>query len=586
MYKISGLRNIWIFVLSLAVAGSLFGASSKNKTDDKSSDKLKSDYIFMEALRHHERDSDDAYFDLISRAHELDPSNSELAFYRGYYGFMISNEDSIAFNEGYNLMKSHFNQNPSEFYNNFVYGSINDRIGQKEEALRVWGTLDSVYPTKTEVALKLAEALAASRDSANIAKSIGVYDRIEKSQGKNIPISSRKIRAYIATRDTASIFDEVAALLKASPRSIEYNVFAGDIYSMFSSNDSALYYYDRACEIDSTSGLACYARANFYKTIGDSIGYDREVFRALTRESLDLNTKLELMTSYIRALYENPAQQPRIQELFASLLDQHPHEVDIHELYYSYLMAIQDYSQAAEQLGYAIDIDPSQEERWGTLMTLYIQDNNYEKSAETAEKALHYFPDNSTFYHILGVDYVQLKEYDKALTAFDTAISKLDPADFEERSQITTAIGDLYYSKNEVDSAFAFYDKAIEIDPDNLLALNNCAYYLAVEGRDLDRAETMSVRTIREKPDDATSLDTYAWVMFKKKNYVEAQAYIEKAIANSEELSEELCHHAGDIYFMNGDPKKALEYWEQALEYAPDNELLKRKVKHKTYFYE
>lgn len=96
----------------------------------------------------------------------------------------------------------------------------------------------------------------------------------------------------------------------------------------------------------------------------------------------------------------------------------------------------------------------------------------------------------------------------------------------------------------------------------------------------------MSARTIKEKPDDATSLDTYAWIMFKKKNYVEALAYIEKAMANSEDLSEELCHHAGDIYFMNGEPKKAVEYWEKALKYNPDNELLKRKVHHKTYFYE
>ncbi len=580
-----GLRSICFWGVSVAIVGSIFAANSKNKGNE-ASDKLKSDYIFMEALRHHECDSDDAYFELINRAHELDPSNSELAFYCGYYGFMIANEDSIAFNDGYNLMKSHFNDNPSEFYNNFVYGSINDRMGQNREALRVWEALDSAYPTKTEVAFKLAEALAASKDSANIAKSIAVYDRIEKSQGKTIPISTRKIRAFFSTQDTASIFNEVKSLLKASPRSVENNVFAGDIYAMFSANDSALNYYNRACDIDSTSGLAYYARANFYKNTGDSVGYDREVFRALTQESLDLDTKLELMTSYIRALYENPAQQPRIQELFATLIDQHPHEVDIHELYCSYLMAVQDYKQAAEQLGYAIDIDPSREDRWGTLMTLYIQDADYEKSVEAGKQALHYFPENPAFYHILGAGYTQLKEYDKALSAFNTALEKLDPADFEQRSQINSAIGDLYYSKNEVDSAFIYYDKAISIDPDNLLALNNCAYYLAVEGRDLDRAETMSARTIREKPDDATSLDTYAWIMFKKKNYVEAQAYIEKAIANSDELSGELCHHAGDIYFMNGEPQKALEYWEKALEFEPDNELLKRKVKHKTYFYE
>jgi hypothetical protein len=37
---------------------------------------------------------------------------------------------------------------------------------------------------------------------------------------------------------------------------------------------------------------------------------------------------------------------------------------------------------------------------------------------------------------------------------------------------------------------------------------------------------------------------------------------------------------------MCGDPKTALENWEKALELEPSREILQRKVKHKTYFYE
>ena len=32
--------------------------------------------------------------------------------------------------------------------------------------------------------------------------------------------------------------------------------------------------------------------------------------------------------------------------------------------------------------------------------------------------------------------------------------------------------------------------------------------------------------------------------------------------------------------------EEALEYWKEALKLEPENELLKKKVKHKTYFYE
>ncbi len=579
-------RKITLSVALTAVVVPLFVTAAKKTEVAPNSDELKADYIFMEALRQHAIDKEDAYYDLLSRAYQLDPSNSDVGFFLGYYTVMTSGDDSTMFKNGYDLMKRHFNEAPADFYSNFVYGSINDRLGSRDEALKVWTTLDSIYPHKMEISYKLAEALASSGDSSKIAKAIGVYDRIEKTQGKNIPLTTSKIRAFLSSQDTASIYKEVYSLLKSAPHSVENNVFAGNVFAMFSDNDSALSYFDKACDLDSTSGLAYYSRANFYKSIGDSVNYDKEVFRALSRESLELDAKLELLTGYIRELYDDPSQQGRIQELFATLLDQHPHEVDIHDLYCSYLIAIEDYAGAAEQLGYALDIDPSSEERWRTLLSLYMQADDYAKSAEKCETALRYHPSSAMIHLMLGTDYNLMKEYDKALGNLNKAMELTDSVDYDAVSQIMSSMGDVYYAKGDRDSAFVYYDKAISIDPDNLLALNNCAYYLAVEGRDLDKAEEMSARTIKERPDDATSLDTYAWVMFRKKNYTEAMAYIDKAIANSEEPSEELYHHAGDIYFMNGEPQKALEFWEKALALDPDNELLQRKVKHKTYFYE
>lgn len=579
-------RKITLSVALAAIVVPLFVTAGKKADVTPNSDELKADYIFMEALRQHAIDKEDAYYDLLSRAYQLDPSNIDVGFFLGYYTVMTSGDDSTMFKNGYDLMKRHFNEAPADFYSNFVYGSINDRLGSRDEALKVWTTLDSIYPHKMEISYKLAEALASSGDSSKIARAIGVYDRIEKTQGKNIPLTTSKIRAFLSSQDTASIYKEVYSLLKSAPHSVENNVFAGNVFAMFSDNDSALTYFDKACDLDSTSGLAYYSRANFYKSIGDSVNYDKEVFRALSRESLELDAKLELLTGYIRELYDDPSQQGRIQELFATLLDQHPHEVDIHDLYCSYLIAIEDYAGAAEQLGYALDIDPSSEDRWRTLLSLYMQADDYAKSAEKGETALRYHPSSAMIHLMLGTDYNLMKEYDKALSNLNKSMELTDSVDYEAVSQIMSSMGDVYYAKGDRDSAFVYYDKAISIDPDNLLALNNCAYYLAVEGRDLDKAEEMSARTIKERPDDATSLDTYAWVMFRKKNYTEAMAYIDKAIANSEDPSEELYHHAGDIYFMNGEPQKALEFWEKALALDPDNELLQRKVKHKTYFYE
>lgn len=578
-------RNIPLLMLAVLTAVSVLSGSAKKKDFLDGSDRRKADYIFMEAMRQHALEREDAYYELLNRAYQLDPSNTDVGFYLGYYGIMISQDDSVQFNRSFDLMRRHFNANPTQYYTNYIYGSINDRLGNHDESLRVWESLDSAYPNKLEVAFKLAEALAATQDSASEKKAIDVYNRIETLQGKTIPVVSRKISAYFSAHDTTAIFNEVKNLLASSPRSVENNVFAGDVYAMFAQPDSAIVYYNNAVDIDPTSGLAYYARANYYKSTGDSTAYDTEVFRALRQEDLDLDTKLELLTSYVRELYSIPSQQPRIQQLFENLLEQYPHEVDIHDLYCSYLIAIQDFEGAAEQMRYSLDSDPANAERWRTLIGLYFQNSDFAKAAEAGESGLHYYPENSLLHQLLGAVYNQLDQFDKALAELDKAYEYADSNDYETLSDILSTVGDVYFEKGDADSAFVKYEEALKLNPDNLLALNNCAYHMALEGRDLDKAEAMSARTIEAQPDNPTSLDTYAWIMFKKKDYVQAEAYIRRALDNSTEMSEELYHHAGDIFFMNAMPDEALEYWKTALELDPDNELLQKKVKHKTYFY-
>lgn len=578
--------SAFIAVLTvLTTAGPLY-AKKKTDTGAVNSDELKADYIYMEALRRHSADKEDAYYELLQRAHELNPDETDIEFYLGFYTALMAQNDTLMGKKGYDMMKRHFDKSPADFYNNRIYGTINDQLGNNREAIRVWRTLDSIYPNKIDVAFKLATSLAASRDSANLKEAIGIYEKLENRQGKSIPLTFRKIHAYLPSQDTVAIFNEVKNLIASSPKNVDNNIFAGDVYAQFSMPDSALVYYNRACELDPSSGAAYYSRATFYKTIGDSIAFDREVFNALKRESLDLDTKLELMTGYISELYEDESQHPRIEELFASLLEQHPHEAKVHELYCSYLYVVDDFAGAAEQMGYALDIDPSDEGKWHTLITLYMQADNGDKAEQAGKNALHYHPDSPQLDLLMSAVYNQNKKFDKAQEILEAAIKSADPADNELLSQIYSSKGDSYYAAGIPDSAFVYYEKALEMNPYNLLAMNNCAYHLAVEGKDLDRAEKLSAMTIKERPDDATSLDTYAWIMFKKKDYTQAQVYIQKALDNTSEPSEELYEHAGDIYFFTGDADKALDFWKKALELDPDNESLERKVKNRAYFLE
>ena len=157
---------------------------------------------------------------------------------------------------------------------------------------------------------------------------------------------------------------------------------------------------------------------------------------------------------------------------------------------------------------------------------------------------------------------------------------------------------DIEYARGRRDSSAVLYERAISINPHNYMAMNNYAYHLAVADTLLDRAEHFSALAVKSDTENPTYLDTYAWVFFRKKEYTLARRYIDAVLRlyadsepsdsepSGEEPSAEVFDHAGDIYFMTGDRDQALKYWQQALDLDPDNELIGRKVAHKTIFFE
>ena len=219
------------------------------------------------------------------------------------------------------------------------------------------------------------------------------------------------------------------------------------------------------------------------------------------------------------------------------------------------------------------------------LTSLYLQEDQLDKAKAAIKRSFRYYPENGRQYLVLGSIYDQSGEREKAPKEYARALELIDSTDIKTISRIYGAMGDNLYARELTDSAFTLYKKALLYDPENYMALNNCAYYLACEGRDLDEALSMIETATAAEPENVTSLDTYAWVLFKRKDYAKAREIIDRTLELSDENSAEILEHAGDIYFMDGDPDGALEFWKEALKLTPDNQLLEKKVKHKTYFF-
>ena len=192
-------------------------------------------------------------------------------------------------------------------------------------------------------------------------------------------------------------------------------------------------------------------------------------------------------------------------------------------------------------------------------------------------------------YNVLALHFYK-KDNAKMIELYNKALSICDSTETMYRSTFSQSLADAYLSDGDTATAIPYYEKAIELNPKNVMALNNYAYLLCTLEQDLDKAERYAGIAVQQEPDNGTYVDTYAWVYFMKREYSLALMYIERAISLSgKNLSWEELEHYGDILFMNGRHDEAIEQWKRALEDYKENgnkpnPLLYKKVENGTYF--
>jgi len=95
---------------------------------------------------------------------------------------------------------------------------------------------------------------------------------------------------------------------------------------------------------------------------------------------------------------------------------------------------------------------------------------------------------------------------------------------------------------------YAMYERVLNLDPGNLMVLNNYAYHLATHKGDLKKAERMSAITIHEQPQNPVYLDTYGWILHLQGQDELALFFLQRALSNTtEEAKPEIEKHINAI---------------------------------------
>ena len=190
-------------------------------------------------------------------------------------------------------------------------------------------------------------------------------------------------------------------------------------------------------------------------------------------------------------------------------------------------------------------------------------------------------PDLMEAYRQKSIAYFWLGQNDDALNLLAKGLQKVQSD--ADKAALYSMRGDYYHTLGQKEKMFADYDSTLFFDPENINVLNNYAYFMALEDRDLDKALRMSSKTLEAEPLSATYLDTYAWILFRMKKYKEALGYMEKALRYLDTDNPEIYEHYGDVLYMCGEQDKALENWHKAVQLNSKSTTIDRKIREKRY---
>lgn len=140
----------------------------------------------------------------------------------------------------------------------------------------------------------------------------------------------------------------------------------------------------------------------------------------------------------------------------------------------------------------------------------------------------------------------------------------------------------LYYSRGvcfertgQWGNAEADLKKALQLNPEQPLALNYLGYSWVERGRNLDKAMTMIRKAVNLRPNDGFIIDSLGWAHFQLGQWKDAVKNIERAV----ELQPDdpvINDHLGDAYWRAGRHLEARFQWSHAKGMKPDAKVLAR----------
>ncbi len=538
--------------------------------------------FFLEYVVQKEKGNYDAAYELLRHALDINPEAPEALSAMGLIKSMLNMEDST--HETERLFRKAVDLEPDNYYFQQQLAEFYDSRGMNDSAVARYEIMSHRFPDHEDLLFNLADIYRSQKDYKSLIRTLS---RLEVQEGKSEELSLRKIEAYSQAGMLDSTLVLVNSLIKNDPTNATFRVIRGGAYGDMKEYDKEMAEYQSVLAEDPYNDLANLAIMNRKLVQNDIPAYLEKANSIATNEKMSVNTRVKALNSMImsgaRGTIDSTAALPACKTIFET---KNP-DATLLDIYQAYLVMLKKPAdETAPVWRKLLALKPDYSQVRLKLLQYCVSKSLEDEITKICEGGIEYDPTNLLYYFYGGLAHFSLEHKQKALEMLEAGSENIPQnVNSDLASDYYSLLGDVYHELGKDSLCFKAYDTSLLYKEDNINSLNNYAYFLALKKCDLDKAATMSLKTIKAQPKSATYLDTYAWVLFEQGKYGEAATFIEEAMKNISPVKQNasIYEHAGDIYSMLGKTQDALEMWRKAKSLDSNSKTLEKKIKQKKY---
>ena len=421
----------------------------------------------------------------------------------------------------------------ARFYRNFE---------QYAEFIAVYEPLTEKYPEDIDLLSELIDVYMVSEEYDNALRKL---DLLETQLGANPLITEQRLEIFKRQGKTKEVITTLQELIANNPENTRFYHMLAKVYMENKKEKEAAKLYEQIKTIDPNDPYINISLLEYYEKKGDLNKAFDELIAAIRNKNLDYNTKANIYEYWFNKYQNNKDIDQQAFLAGNAFIETYPDNKMGYLVLGSYYLNSKNYPSCSDMAQKALKLDPSNYAAWQNLVWCDVSMNENDSLMRHASQALQFYPTQPIFYWFTGSAYATAGQNEEAVSYFEKGrrfvTDKSMLADFD------SYIGDLYHTIGDTEQAYLAYDRALANAPDRSLVLNNYAYFLALEGKDLEKALAMAAHAVELEPDNAVYLDTYAWVLYQKGEYEAAETQMSKSIKLLKQPDKTYYQHYADI---------------------------------------